>query len=198
MFDQRCGASLGPIQSFLNTNGEFTIQHQPLNTFSIALEISRNLCQYFHADSEILSGHENYIPGSGNVVTILLGIEELPRNLENYPISFSADHGVIFQENRSRSRKFDFQRGLGLACLRPFASQRLELLLWGYDLEGLRQAARLVPVWTGMGQPDFVLVTREMAWKGAAGALGMGCFDNLWRLSSSSYLRSGRVVARIQ
>lgn len=85
-------------------------------------------------------------------------------------------------------RTYQFEAGLGAAFLRPLPDERLELVIWGYDDTGLRQAARLVPMLTGVGQPDFIVVSRRCGWKGASGVLAMGLFDYAWKVSKASFL----------
>ena len=82
---------------------------------------------------------------------------------------------------------FPFEVGMGAIFLRPLPGERLELVVWGFDKQGLRQAARLVPMLTGVGQPDFVVVSRKCTSKGAAGVLAMGSFDNFWKVSEGSF-----------
>lgn len=77
---------------------------------------------------------------------------------------------------------------MGAIFLRPLLNERLELVVWGFDQQGLRQAARLVPMLTGVGQPEFVVVSQRCAWEGAAGVLAMGSFDNFWNVSEASFV----------
>jgi len=55
----------------------------------------------------------------------------------------------------------------------------LELDVWGSDARGLEIAARLVPMLTGVGQPDFVIADKTMLEQGAGGVLAMGFFIGL-------------------
>ncbi|OAG01799.1 uncharacterized protein CC84DRAFT_1179825 [Paraphaeosphaeria sporulosa] len=64
--------------------------------------------------------------------------------------------------------------------------ERLELVLWGSDEDALAQAARLVPMVTGVGQPDFVALGKRARWKGAEVALALGFFDHNWTVKASS------------
>lgn len=72
---------------------------------------------------------------------------------------------------------------MGLIYLHPLPGERLALIVWGTDEIGLHTAARLLPLRTGVGQPNFV-GGREMRWSGVDGvkAIGMkaiGMFDSL-------------------
>ena len=62
-------------------------------------------------------------------------------------------------------------------------------MVWGVDLVGLEQAARLVPALTGVGQPDFVVMSAECRLLGHAGVYAAGFFDYSWQISESSYIR---------
>jgi hypothetical protein len=50
----RRGKQLGSIEAILRTNGPFQIVYHGDDTFDVALQISRNLYQYFYADSSVL------------------------------------------------------------------------------------------------------------------------------------------------
>lgn len=77
---------------------------------------------------------------------------------------------------------------MGLIYLHPLPDERLALIIWGTDEEGLRTAARLLPLRTGVGQPNFVMGGKEMRWSGVAGVKATGMFDSWWRVSHTSYL----------
>ena len=62
------------------------------------------------------------------------------------------------------------------------------LVLWGADEGGLLAAARLLPLRTGVGQPDFVVVARASSWAGVGGAKALGMFDSTWQVSRASYV----------
>ena len=80
------------------------------------------------------------------------------------------------------------EEGLGAIFLRPLPDERLNIVIWGVDDAGLRSAARLMPMLTGVGQPDFMIVSQACAWKGAAGIVALGFLDYRWNVSKSSYL----------
>ena len=103
------------------------------------------------------------------------------------PIGLDNGGGVYVIKGGSMKTMFPFEVGMGAIFLRPLLDERLELVVWGFDKQGLRQAARLMPMLTGVGQPDFVIVSKRCAWKGAAGVLAMGLFDNFWKVSRGSF-----------
>lgn len=105
------------------------------------------------------------------------------------PIGLENDAGLYLRTRGGTKTIFPFEVGMGAIFLRPLLDERLELVIWGFDKQGLRQAARLMPILTGVGQPDFVIVSKRCAWEGAAGVLAMGSFDNFWKLSEASFVR---------
>jgi hypothetical protein len=76
--------------------------------------------------------------------------------------------------------------GLAAVFLRPVPPRRLELVVWGADEASLAVAARLVPMLTGVGQPDFVVLDRRMLAKGVDAVLAMGFLDTAWEVSAGS------------
>ena len=189
LLEERHSHQLGPLQSILRTRGNFCIQCLTTEGTDVALQISRNLYQYYGADSEIVGGASHTIARSGNVITVSLGTHKLPKPLEDHPFEIDRDCGIFLCKRDGATRRYALQDGLGTIFLRPLATQRLELIVWGFDATGLRQAARLLPMLTGVGQPDFVVVRKTMAWEGAAGALAMGSFDSAWQISDASFLQ---------
>lgn len=152
-----------------------------------ALQISRNLYQYLRADTEIISSDRVVQEHSGNVVHLACGSELAPSMALSYPITVTR-HGLSIRTARGVVRSYNHRSGLGVILLRPLTQGRTELVIWGFDRDGLRNAARLLPMLTGVGQPDFVVVSKECRWKGASGALAMGFLDSLWEVSGSSYI----------
>lgn len=153
------------------------------------MQTSRNLFQYFAADAEIVSSETLQVPLSfhGNVINLSLGPSLPDPPHKDHPISVEPDQGILVRDAFGFRRKYPFEEGLGAAFLRPLPDERLELVIWGYDDAGLRQAARLVPMLTGVGQPDFIIVRRRCRWKGANGVLAMGFFDRAWKVSKASF-----------
>lgn len=155
-----------------------------------ALQVSRNLFQYFAADSEIVDVSGNGGCGEYNTIKISLGKDSI-RNTSvttASAIGLVEDEGVYICRPNGKNRLFKYQEGLGAIFLRPKDVDMLELAVWGFDAVGLRQAARLLPMLTGVGQPDFVIVSKKCAWEGAAGVLAMGSFDNFWKVAEGSFV----------
>ncbi|KAL8831473.1 MAG: hypothetical protein Q9191_000845 [Dirinaria sp. TL-2023a] len=185
---QRHGAQLGSIEAILRGRGPLTIRMSQTAAFDIALQTARNLYQYFRADAEIRGPDADVSDCEGNVIRIAYGRELEPSALSVFPIQIDPGRGLCIRDSSGRQHIYKFRAGLGVAMLRPLVGARLELVLWGYDLEGLRYAARLIPMQTGVGQPDFVVVSQQCAWKGAAGVAAMGFLDSSWQVSGASYL----------
>ncbi|KAI1516787.1 Peptidase-S9 domain containing protein [Pyrenophora tritici-repentis] len=187
---QRSGRQLGTMSAVLQTKGHFIIRHPGLDTSHIALQISRNLHQYFQADTSILSSPSYFLPSetTGNIITLAIG--SIPKGLyPNFPIRAS-ESGVAISDYRGHEYQYG-QEAKAAAFLRPLEGERLELVLWGVDKEGLRQASRMVPMLTGVGQPDFVVLGENAKWKGVEGALAMGFFGSDWKVTPSSVVESG-------
>jgi pimeloyl-ACP methyl ester carboxylesterase len=188
---QRDGRQLGSMTAILRSHGPFIIRHQgSANTSHIALQISRNLHQYFQADTLLIASECMSIPSNttGNVVTLAIGSDLKDIN-SGFPIRVGASE-VIVRNYRGQEQHYG-EEARGAAFLRPLEGERLELVLWGADDEGLRQVARLVPMVTGVGQPDFVVFGESAKWKGIEGALAMGFFDSTWEVTPSSVIESG-------
>ena len=153
----------------------------------VALQISRNLFQYFAADAEIINSQTLPLSFRGNVINLSLGPSLSDPPHTNHPITVESDQGVVVRNASGFLRKYQFEEGLGAVFLRPLPDERLELVIWGYDVAGLRQAARLVPMLTGVGQPDFFIVSKRCRWEGAKGVLAMGFFDYAWNIPKASF-----------
>jgi predicted esterase len=185
----RQGRQLGPMESILRTQGAFYIVYLSPAAKDTALQISRNLCQYYGADTIVTDDYEaaKAAPGA-SVITVALN-QHLPDSDEAYspPISVSTECIKLVDIDHS-TRTYKSHSGLGTIFLRPLKHDRLELVVWGADEEGLAIAARLTPLLTGTGQPDFVVTDRSMLWKGIEGTLAMGFFDSWWNVSRNSFL----------
>lgn len=188
MLELRCGNQLGPLESILRTSGRLSIRTWSAETFDTALQVSRNLFQYFSADSEIIHSNADVDQGEGNVVSLALGFDFLGHSSEVHSITVTKDLGLVLRKSNGQTRAYELQGGLGAIYLRPLVGGRLELVIWGYDNWGLKLASRLVPMLTGVGQPEYIVVSNACAWKGAAGVLAMGSFDNSWNLSEASFI----------
>jgi hypothetical protein len=182
----RHGRQLGAMTAILRTHGRFTIRHQGQQTASVALQISRNLHQYFSADAEIVESSSAGAKSTGNIISVCIG--EVPESSHpNFPIKVGAT-GLTIRDWRGRERTFSEHSGLGAAFLRPLDGERLELVIWGSNRQSLAQAARMVPMLTGVGQPDLIVLDESARWKGVEGALALGFFDHNWEVTPSSLL----------
>lgn len=192
---ERYGRQVGTLDSILRTKGPLTVMSHSLESNRIASQISRSLFQYFAADinlviaaSAALNKSHVISAGSGNVITVTLGGQLSQSELSEFPIFVHGDYLKIRSPGGFPTVQYEFEPGLGAIFLRPLMDERLELVIWGADVEGLQQAARLVPTVTGVGQPDFVVLSARCRWKGANGAYAAGFLDYSWQVSSGSYL----------
>ncbi|KAK0269661.1 hypothetical protein LTS00_017218 [Friedmanniomyces endolithicus] len=182
----RQGKQLGAMDAILSTRGAFQITHLSPAAQHIALQISRNLCQYFGADTKITNDYNEARAANGsNLITIAIG-RDLPTTPES-PISFSNSRLEIHDQYSPYPHIYAAANHLAAVWLRPLPDERLDLVVWGADEEGLGIAARLVPLMTGTGQPDFVVADQTMLWKGLEGTLALGYFDVWWKVSRGSY-----------
>lgn len=182
------------MEAILRSKGVFQVRYLSPSEFPIALQISRNLLQYFGADSEIIQGTADD-PGSsasGASIQIWKGLKAnawFGASDRNSHIT-AGTQGIRMRRKDSGHCVIQAADGLGAIFLGPGANGTVILRIWGWDHAGLCQAARLVPMLTGTGQPDFIVVGRECLWKGAAGVRALGFYDSDWEISSTSYLPS--------
>ncbi|EFR01159.1 hypothetical protein MGYG_04163 [Nannizzia gypsea CBS 118893] len=184
---QKYGRQAG-VNAILRTRAPFTVIATTNETRDLALQTCRNLFQYLSADCVISSvaPTRNATNAAGNDVTILLGASTNGNADSNSAISISTESLAIKTSQGTTS--YPFETGLGAIFIRPLEDERLELVIWGYDMAGLQQAARLVPVLTGVGQPDFVVVNKGTPLKGQGSLYAAGFFDSEWRVSAASYV----------
>lgn len=183
--NKRSGRQLGSMTAILRTHGQFLVQYSGGSPArQVALQVTRNLHQYFQADS-IISSNIDFGNGSnntGNVITLVV----------NSTVPNSADAPIQVGEKKCSLRDRTGQiheygeRATGVAYIHPLQKEALELVVWGADADGLRQAARVVPMLTGVGQPDFVIFGENAKWRGIEGVLAMGFFDSQWEVTASS------------
>lgn len=187
--DQRYGRQRGALDSILRSTDTFELVLASERTMHFVVQTSRNLLQYFGADTNILpfAKYERALESKGNVITFCLGHFIPKAQLPTFPIRLDKNQ-LLLTTKESRVVPISLSAGMGGVWLRPLLDERLELVAWGYDEAGLRQAARLIPTLTGAGQPDFVILGAQASWKGYAGALAMGFFDHNWEISHASYL----------
>jgi hypothetical protein len=196
-FPPRQLTQLGAMDAILRTHGAFAIiTHSPQHrrTHSLALQISRNLHQYFAADSQISCSWDDTIPSTtANAISLAVGTD-LPRSYDpHFPIEISPDGTAILIrhigfDGRPTTTTYLDTTGHGLAAifLRPLLPRRLELVVWGADEESLAVAARLVPMLPGVGQPDFVVLDRRMSGLGVEGVMAMGFLDTAWEVAAGT------------
>ncbi|KAF8544465.1 hypothetical protein BDD12DRAFT_872710 [Trichophaea hybrida] len=184
---ERSGRQWGALDAFLASEGEFSIvipSRSEGYKMAVALDISRNLYQYFAADTDINNElHET----EGNVVLVGSPPSGIRCGVEEFPISISETYVEISDVLR-KTKRHKVEAGMGAIFICPLLRERLMLVLWGADEVGLRAASRLLPLRTGVGQPNFVLVGRESSWSGVCGAKALGMFDSKWRVSRASYI----------
>lgn len=180
---------MGSMSAILRTNGSFVIRHSG-SAAELALQTSRNLYQYLQADAVIVGSESFSIPHNttGNIITLAAGAGDTAQTLNFLSIKAG---GVRVMDHLGVEQYYG-RSARSIAYLRPFPQDknRLELVLWGADEEGLRQAARFVPIMTGVGQPDFIVLDESARWRGIEGALAMGFFDANWKVTASSVVES--------
>lgn len=180
---------LGPLDAILRTRGVPSIVVHSAAAQKIALQVSRNLYQYFAADSAITDDYDKAINHWGNnIISIAIG-PDLPAGIEAYKhaINIFSEH-IEIADLDHRQRSYGAANGLAAIFLRPTLGRRLELVVWGVDEKSLDVAARLVPMMAGSGQPDFVIADGSMLWKGLEGTLALGFLDSYWKMTRNSYL----------
>lgn len=189
MKTQRQGRQLGGLNAILDTNNRFIIS-TPREAFPLAVQISLSLFQYFGADADIIATGQVDQPSKGNKISLLLG----PKTHALFPagqfdpISLDKENGLVLRDAHGRTTRYSSQQGLGAIFLRSNKAGAVELVIWGSDWSGLRNAARLVPTLSGVGQPDFIILDKECAWKGAAGVRALGYFDSFWNITDDSVI----------
>lgn len=209
---QRHGRQKGAMDAILRSHGAFTVFVCSPGTEHMALQISRNLFQYFAADSQIIEKCSTNAPlpnGTsddevGNAIILAIGDDLPPSENPAFPIGVR-HHKLVLSRTCSGSQlgpvtgpeptgeqwyasDYAYEEGLGALFLRPLKNERLELVVWGADSKGLEQAARLVPTLTGVGQPDFLVLSHSCRCKGHGGLYAAGHFDKFWQISPSSYV----------
>jgi len=170
----------GGMDNILRTQGRFCIMADDLSR-KIALQISRNLCQYFYADTEIISRNEmNLTQGCGNRINVF---QQSSLDLTSTKLTSDADaHNdpmLSIMDHDGNVHVYDSEDGLAAVYLHDTGSGHLDLNVWGSNAKGLEIAARLVPMLTGVGQPDFVIADKKMLEQGAGEVLAMGFFMGL-------------------
>lgn len=156
-------------------------------TLKVCIQTTRNLFQYFRADAEIIT-KEKVQGEAGNIIRIEMGAVVSLSPLSSFPISIAQGKGISIRNTHGGRKLYEFEEGLGAVFLSPLPDERLELKIWGFDQHGLEQAARLLPILTGVGQPEFIVIGKKCGWEGAGGVFAMGSFDSSWNISDGSFL----------
>lgn len=186
---ERVGMQLGRMDAILKTRGLFSIMHSTNETTkALAVQISRNLYQYFGADADILQTTQTRRSSSGNLITVGIGSDVPAGSFNDHPIQLMGS-GVSIRNHLGKVRRYMADEfGLAAVLLRPMPHEKLELVVWGVDNASVAIAARLVPLLAGVGQPDFIILTKECSWAGIEGVVAMGFFDSQWNITPSSFL----------
>ncbi|KAG8526230.1 uncharacterized protein KY384_000223 [Bacidia gigantensis] len=185
--DFRYGLQSGPLNSILRSPGHFTIRSASPGCSAVSLQVARNLHQYFAADVEFLLEANRPTTSSGNLIQIAIGQDDLESGEQANPVTIGDSYLILKRANGCEST-IARESGIGAVYLRPATNKRLELVVWGSDEAGLRQAARLLPLLTGVGLPELIIVSKRCASQGSAGVVAMGSLTKSWRLSESSYV----------
>lgn len=184
----RYGRQRGSLDAILRTPSLFKIKVYSEEAFEAALQVSRNLMQYFGADAEIVVSQTDLKSAAGHIISLGQGNVIPPCLIDDFPLQICEEGIEIRRRQGNVLMRIPNQTGLASVFLRPLPDEKLELILWGCDAIGLQQAVRMVPTLTGVGQPDFIVLGNGARWKGCAGVLAMGFFDHEWQVSQASYI----------
>ncbi|KAL9050492.1 MAG: hypothetical protein Q9162_006599 [Coniocarpon cinnabarinum] len=175
----------GGLDAILRTHGKFTISGcRGHETISVCLQVSRNLLQYYRADARMVPEET---AAAGNVIRLGMG-DDVPIAPQD-GFAVAVGRGDVKIRPGEAKHKVYSGAGIGAVFLRPGQGDGLELVIWGSDEKGLRAAARLMPTLTGAGQPDFIVLSSEVRWRGLGGTLALGFFNEDWEVSEVSYFR---------
>ncbi|KAF2427163.1 hypothetical protein EJ08DRAFT_689074 [Tothia fuscella] len=180
---------LGGADAILRSNGSFRITYDSPEIYHIALQISRNLQNYFYADAEITeitSILDDSFPGNVIRVTLAESVPDPVGDYPSFPIRISKSRVLVRRQGNLETHGSN-DDDVGALFVRPLGEKSTELVVWGRSLKGLEQAARLTPLTTGMGVPDFVLLDGRSRWMGAEGT-SLGFFDANWNITPSSVM----------
>jgi hypothetical protein len=186
-FIKRKGRQLGALNAIMRSRGPFQI-YCPFDLgYEIALQISRNMYQYYAADTAILRTISNST-NTGNRISLWIDGQALPDIEYNFPIQVQPK-GLRVRRDDGNESFYSRSQVSAAIFLRPLDHEKLDLVVWGVGLPGLAQAARLVPMLTGVGQPDFIILGKSASWQGVNGVLSMGFFDHMWNTTRNSFFR---------
>jgi hypothetical protein len=192
----RSPLQFGGLEAILRmtTGKPFHIRYSNKKLRKLAVQISRNLYQYYGADTAVVHETEEGENTGGYLISIAVGVDDKSHRADNakqssFPIQISPETGRLrIRDAHGRwARPGGSSVKLGAIYLRPSLEDEQELVIWGESLAMIEQAARLVPMITGTGQPDFVIVREDAAWRGVDGTY-LGFFDAWWNVTESSVL----------
>lgn len=122
--------------------------------------------------------------GEGNVILVdIKDSRTLGQSAIDMGLSINKE-SISVREATGRLKIYPMEPGVGAIFLQPLGSERVAIVVIGADEDGLRSAVRLVPLRTGVGQPNLIILGKEAGWKGVEGTLAMGMFDSKWQLST--------------
>ncbi|KAF8468375.1 hypothetical protein BDZ91DRAFT_695632 [Kalaharituber pfeilii] len=189
---ERTADQMGALDAIFQTKSGFqivlpTIGQRKSYHEALAVEISRNLFQYYGADSVIIS-EESGLCSQGNYILLNLTNSTMcePGITVEFPVTIFGDT-LSIKNKYGRNKTYSAQPGLGAIFLKPVGEHSLAIVIWGVDEEGLRGAARLLPLRTGVGQPNLIVIGREAGWKGVGGVMAMAMFDSEWKIQDGFF-----------
>jgi len=126
-------------------------------------------------------------PDSGNLITVAIG-SNLPESpFSGFPIRVTPPGELTIRDGNGKAKRYSAEDGLAAIFLRPMEDERLEIVVWGVNEEDLALAARLMPMMTGVGQPDFIILSKRARLKGVDGVTAMGFFGHMWNVTQTSF-----------
>jgi hypothetical protein len=108
---QRHGRQLGSMTAILRTEGPFIIRHPGINdTSRVALQVSRNIHQYFQADAAIFPSlsDSSITITSGNIITLALN-DTIPDFSPEFPIQVGKSSCSVVDHQGSK-QEYDLGR----------------------------------------------------------------------------------------
>jgi len=181
---RRSRKQFGRLDAILSSDDSFRIKSNSDAGQALALQISRNLFQYFGADSDIMDQNGAY-EGKGNIISVVEGQNVWAGHFQHHPIEI-VDGSICVRGDDGIVKRYSADTNSAI-FLRPLPEERLELVIWGGNKSSLARAGRMLPMLPGVGQPDFIILSQESAWKGVEGVLTMGFFDSQWNITRSSF-----------
>lgn len=127
MRDQK---QLGHLDAILRTEGPFHIVRHSSETARVALQVSRNLCQYFRADAVVVDEYEDALQASGDVISLIVGPAVPGDRLHEHPIEIT-DGEVTIHLDAPYAQFYEEvdEHGLRVTFIRPLQNGRLELVV---------------------------------------------------------------------